>query len=191
MRKALIVGLNEYKNGSNLNGCVEDASKIENMLKSNADGSPNFQTKLVTQKEHLSKSNLTELINELFDDNENIDIALFYFSGHGHVDKTDGYLVTYEAEKNNYGIRTSTIQKIISQSKFKNKIIILDCCYSGSLGSTVNEYGLSSISEIPKNTTILSASRESEVAIETVSGGLFTILLYYYLKLYMVGVLMY
>lgn len=147
------------------------------MLKHHFDGSLNFQTKLVTQKDEITSSNLTELINELFDDNEEIEVALFYFSGHGHVDNIDGYLVTSDAMKNNYGIRTTTLQRIISQSKVRNKIIILDCCYSGSMGHTVTEYGLSSIAEIPKNTTILSASRKSEPAKETVNGGVFTSLL--------------
>lgn len=181
MRKALIVGLNEYKNFKELNGCVEDAAKIDNTLKYNSDGSPNFQTILVTEKDKLTKANLTLMLKELFDDNESVEIALFYFSGHGHADSLNGYLTTYDSDINDWGITMNIIENIISQSKVQNKVIILDCCYSGALGASVNEHGLSTISKVPENTTILSASRKDEVSVEQhfrgVYGGIFTTLL--------------
>jgi len=41
-RKALVIGINSYPNGNELNGCVNDATKIGNMLERNGDKSKNF-----------------------------------------------------------------------------------------------------------------------------------------------------
>ena len=43
-RKALVVGIDDYP-GCPLNGCVNDAEEIKNLLETNGDGSPNFEVK--------------------------------------------------------------------------------------------------------------------------------------------------
>lgn len=45
MRKALVVGINEYPQ-SPLFGCCNDAESIAKLLKRNEDGSPNFEVRL-------------------------------------------------------------------------------------------------------------------------------------------------
>lgn len=45
-RKALIVGIDKYPTYP-LGGCVNDAEEIANLLKTNGDGSPNFDVKLM------------------------------------------------------------------------------------------------------------------------------------------------
>ncbi len=48
MRKALVVGINHYEHIGSLNGCVNDAYAVKQMLDRHADGSVNFvQPKLV------------------------------------------------------------------------------------------------------------------------------------------------
>jgi hypothetical protein len=47
MKKALIVGINDYPN-SPLGGCVNDANAIRTLLESHGDGSPNFNVKMMT-----------------------------------------------------------------------------------------------------------------------------------------------
>ena len=44
MRKALIVGINNYPN-SPLSGCINDANEIASMLERNEDGTKNFFVK--------------------------------------------------------------------------------------------------------------------------------------------------
>ena len=73
MRKALIVGINDYPN-SPLRGCVNDALAMKGVLETHADGSPNFGIKLITspsdtitrvtlraQSKHFSKAIATLL----------------------------------------------------------------------------------------------------------------------------------
>ena len=47
MKKALIVGINDYPS-SPLNGCVNDANSMGTILESNGDGSPNFELRTIT-----------------------------------------------------------------------------------------------------------------------------------------------
>ena len=42
MRKALIVGFNNYPSAS-LSSCINDATKMASVLEKNGDGSPNFE----------------------------------------------------------------------------------------------------------------------------------------------------
>lgn len=41
MRKALVVGIDNYPNAQ-LKGCVNDAAVVAQLLRNNGDGSPNF-----------------------------------------------------------------------------------------------------------------------------------------------------
>ena len=47
MKKALVVGIDDYPS-SPLHGCVNDATRVANLLKSNGDESPNFEVRLET-----------------------------------------------------------------------------------------------------------------------------------------------
>lgn len=81
MKKALIVGINDYPS-SPLNGCVNDANSVARVLSKNGDGSPNFGTKVLTSDESVVDcETLLTSIEELF--KGEAEIALLYFSGHG------------------------------------------------------------------------------------------------------------
>ncbi|EPR3147607.1 caspase family protein, partial [Campylobacter jejuni] len=47
MRRALVVGIDEYKDFP-LEGCVNDAISLKSVLENNSDGSPNFDVELKT-----------------------------------------------------------------------------------------------------------------------------------------------
>ena len=100
------------------------------------------------------------------------DIALLYFSGHGFVRSGDGCIVSKDAERDDEGILMTEILGIANMSLVKNKIIILDCCYSGRMGTpNVTD---SSVAQLSEGLTVLTASRGSEVALEQRGGGVFT-----------------
>lgn len=170
MRRALIVGLNNYPSAP-LHGCVNDANAIANVIKTHSDGSPNFAVKLLTSPdEHIDKSKLNEAIENLF--SGDCDIALFYFSGHGYINSTGGYIVTTDYKRYDEGISMDKILTLANQSKAKDKVIMLDCCHSGAFGSpAVTGNNLSQLSE---GLTVLTASRDSESAIEFNGSGIFT-----------------
>ena len=58
MKKALIVGIDNYLNISDLTGCVNDAHDVANVLTRNADGTLNFDVKVMTatsEKKYCNK----------------------------------------------------------------------------------------------------------------------------------------
>jgi len=169
MRKALVVGIDNYPSAP-LAGCVNDATSVAQFLRKNGDGSPNFD---VLQKDNIqTKGELKRMINELFD--SSVEIALFYFSGHGCKSNVDGYIVTPDYSNDDEGISMTEILKIVNKSKALNKIVILDCCYSGTFGNGALSDKLTEISE---GVTILTASLEDQTARESGGHGVFTNLL--------------
>ena len=170
MRRALIVGIDNY-NQAPLNGCVNDANAMAAVLEAHGTGSPNFQIRLVTSpSQHLTRPKLRSAIEMLFA--TECDIALLYFSGHGFVRSGDGCIVTTDAEQHDEGILMTEILGMANTSPVKNKIIILDCCYSGNMG-TPNTAD-SSVALLSEGLSVLTASRGSEVAVEQGGGGVFT-----------------
>lgn len=61
---------------------------------------------------------------------------------------------------------------IANQSKVKNKIILLDCCHSGALGSPSLAGG--TIAQLAEGLTVLTASTAVEAAVENEGAGVFT-----------------
>jgi Caspase domain len=170
MKKALIVGINDYPQ-SPLNGCVNDANAIGTILESHGDGSPNFGVKMMTSpSSNITQSTLREAIDNLFSSPS--DMALLYFSGHGYIKSTGGYLVTTDAKKYSEGVSMDEILTLANKSKAKNKVIILDCCHAGAFGSpsmTDNE-----LAQLSEGLSVLTASRDSEYALEVNGSGVFT-----------------
>jgi hypothetical protein len=173
MRKALIVGIDDYP-ASPLNGCVNDANAIKTVLESNGDGSPNFGVKIMTSpKLSVTRSTLREAIELLFAGQS--DMALLYFSGHGYIKSTGGYLVTTDAKKYDEGVSMDDILTLANASKAKNKVIVLDCCHSGAFGTP--SLSGNNISQLSEGLSILTASRDTEIAVEINGAGVFTSLL--------------
>lgn len=170
MRKALVVGIDQYPSCP-LHGCCNDADSITNILSQNEDGSPNFDVRI--EKNVTSKARLRELIEECFAGDP--DIALFYYSGHGYMDSVGGFLVTPDYTVFDYGVSLQDVLTIANQSRAKEKIIILDSCYSGFMGN-INTTGQQT-AVINEGVTILTASRSDETSKEVNGHGVFTSLL--------------
>lgn len=172
MRKALVVGINDYPTAP-LSGCVNDANAIAGILETHGDGSPNFAVKLMTSpSDIINRASLRGAIENLL--SGDCDIALLYFSGHGLIKSTGGYIVTTDFKKYDEGIAMDEILSLANQSKAKDKVIILDCCHSGAFGTPkISDCNVAQLSE---GLTVLTASRDSEVSIEKGGAGVFTAL---------------
>jgi len=170
MRKALIIGINDYPTAP-LRGCINDASAFGGIIETNGDGSPNFDVRLIT--DISTKADLKGQIRELF--SGDADTALFYFSGHGYLDDIGGYIVTPDFQANDEGVSMDEILSIANDSKAKNRVIILDCCHSGAFGSPKNAGNKTT--HIAEGVSILTASKDDESAIEVNGHGIFTNLL--------------
>lgn len=175
MRKALLIGVDYYEHISPLHGCVNDAYSLKSVLDRNSDGTINFSVKLIPSSNTTSaikRKELKALSKELFKDDS--DVALFYFSGHGYLENTGGYLLTSDCQEGDDGFSLNELLQIANESPAKNKIIILDCCHSGYVGKTGV---LKSESILSEGITILTASSETQYAIEENGSGVFTTLL--------------
>jgi hypothetical protein len=176
MRKALVVGIDYYEkeNVSRLYGCVNDAYSIKTVLDRHSDGTVNFGTRIETATDNsnqISRKDLKNYVQELFaDDNE---IALFYFSGHGYIESTGGYLITSECEEGDDGFPMNELLQIANDSKSRNKIIILDCCHAGIAGNSSRTEDKAILKD---GITILTASSPEQYAMEENGSGVFTTL---------------
>ena len=174
MRRALCVGIDEYKFGA-LNGCVNDAQRMKSVLEMQQDGSPNFDCKVLLApgggaKTSVTRTKLRENLERLFKDPA--DVALFHFSGHGTTNDLDGYLVTQDATKYDEGVRMSEVLELANNSKAKEVVILLDCCYSGKLGNPPSVDNSKAL--LREGVSIITAGRGDQVSVETGGGGVFT-----------------
>jgi len=172
LRKALIVGINHYPHGSDLFGCVNDAYEVKNILERHSDGSVNFGCKLITAsnvRESIERGELKDAVEELF--STPVEIALFYFAGHGHIEATGGYLLASDAKRGDAGLSLNEVLLYANKSTATNKIIILDSCHSGIAGNppTIADNAL-----LAEGITILTASTSEQYASEEDGSGIFT-----------------
>ena len=174
-RKALVVGIDNYPSCP-LYGCCNDSEAIKDLLSNHENGNPNFA---VWKKDNvMTKGELRMLIEKCFEGDS--DVALFYYSGHGHIDSVGGYLVTPDFSEYDYGVSLQDVLTIANNSKCKERIIILDSCYSGFMGSiNTTEQDTAVIKE---GVTIMTASRNSQTSMEVNGHGVFTTLLMEALK---------
>ncbi len=120
------------------------------------------------------KSTIEKQIERVFKGEEAVDMLLLYFSSHGAVTSNTGSF--YVAGKDTHhespvatGISSTTIYEMMEASNAKQKILILDCCYSGAAlrrakGETNNKPIIKRTSA--RGRVTLTASGATEVAWE-------------------------
>ncbi|MGN6343268.1 MAG: caspase family protein [Ginsengibacter sp.] len=168
MKAAVIVGINYYEHGNPLYGCVNDAYSVKSILERNADGSINFECKLLTasaSKESIDRVKLIDIVKQLFA--IELEVALFYFSGHGYAESTGGFLMTSEAARGDQGVPLAQIISLAKRSPARNKIIILDSCHSGTAGDNPDNKDESLLTE---GLTVLASSTKDQYSVENGSG---------------------
>lgn len=175
MRKALCVGIDSYEHVNDLHGCVNDANSVKSALERNGDGTLNFDVKIMcatSEKSYITRNNLRDAVEKLFE-NES-EIAVFYYSGHGAIDSLGGYLCTSEITRPDEGLSLNDVMGFASKSKARNKVIILDSCFSGEIANSVE---MPNYSVLQDGTTLLAACGKSEYATEEDGHGVYTSLL--------------
>lgn len=175
MKKALCVGIDCYEHVDDLHGCVNDANSIKAALERNGDNTLNFQVKIMcatSEAAYITRSELKDAIEDLFESES--EIAVFYYSGHGSFDSAGGYLCTSDIKRPDDGVSLNEIMSFVSKSKARNKVIILDSCFSGAIANPID---MPNFSILHQGTTILAACGASEYATEENGHGIFTSLL--------------
>jgi hypothetical protein len=175
MRKALVVGIDFYRQISRLTGAVNDSHAVKAMLDRHADGSVNFDVRLMPgtgPTELVERREMKEAIRGLFSGAG--EVALLYFAGHGYLEATGGYLCASDCATGDDGVPLSEIMTLANSSSFQNKIIILDSCHSGIAGDRPTQ---AAVAEIKEGVTVLTASTAEQYANEEDGAGVFTTLL--------------
>lgn len=182
-RRALIVGIDHYQQANmDLQAAVADARAMTTMLESHHGGAANYDCLLwadeTDRKTPITRAALRHALHDLFSDFRGE--ALFYFSGHGTIGDTGGWLVTSDGAPDDWGISMEEVLGMALQSHVYDILLILDCCHSGDLGNPVALNTLSRPGDgrrtaaLREDMTILAASLARESAIEGADHGLFT-----------------
>lgn len=184
MRKALVIGINDY-DANSLNGSVNDAVRMHTLLWRHHDDKVNFQSRLWTAPAvhvgmakgpsfpaKIDQAALRMTVENFFDD-KHCTLAVLYFAGHGLLNKLGGYLVTQGAQKYSEGLSMNDLLTIAQNSPILEIVIILDCCHSGAFGQSPTTNGVTTLRD---GITILSACSPSGAAREEDNKGVFTTL---------------
>ena len=170
MRRALIVGINDYPNTS-LAGCVSDAANMERVLRRHADLSPNFECRVLTAPpREITRPALREEITKLL--NSPAEVAFLHFSGHGVITDVGGFLVTQDASRYDEGMPMQDVLTLANQSPVTSVVITLDCCHSGAFGEIPALTGTEVV--LREGISVIASCGRDELAIEGESGGVFT-----------------
>lgn len=177
MRRALLIGIDEYYNAADLNGCVADATKMSALLERNEDGTLNFDCRLftnLTSDRPIDRQFLRDVWQRLFRDFTG-DI-LFYYSGHGLLTEMGCTLVLQDGALTDPGISMSELLQLAKQSKAREVTLILDCCFTNKLSASATriETNLVNQAQLRKGLTILAASSPDGFAEEKNGHGVFT-----------------
>ena len=173
MKRALLIGIDDYDRFPALGGCVNDVSAITPLVSRNEDGSPNFECQtLVSSPNRVSRDMVLRSIDALLA--PGADVCLLYFAGHGAQEIDDVTLVTTDGTSETPGVRLSDLLGKMVTSQLREVNIVLDCCFSGGAGG-VPQLG-SSAAVLRPGLSILTASRVDQASEETPDNrGLFSV----------------
>jgi hypothetical protein len=183
VKRALLVGIDDYPTARSLSGCVADATALRDLLARHADDSPNWRTELITSEARLTavtRDNLRRALTELFANARDADL-LFFFAGHGAQTPWGADLVTQDAVEHSLGLSMNDLVTLANDSPARSVTILLDCCFSGDTGNTpgLQAAGVAEAFRLNKalvreNVTIMAASRGTETSQEVAGHGAFT-----------------
>jgi uncharacterized caspase-like protein len=145
-KHALLIGISKYQPGLNALPCaVRDIEAIAKVLQHPEMGSFD-QIKTLANPDGPQ---MQEAIELLFSDLTKDDLTLLFFSGHGIKDNRGRlYFATPSTRKHSHGdlikataVPASFVQDIMSQSRCKRQVVILDCCFSGAFAEGMTAKG--------------------------------------------------
>ena len=134
---AIIIGINEYQNISDLDYAVNDAVSVKNML-INQFNYAKEDIKLLINKE-ANKDNIEQVLSNItLLANEN-DRIIVFFAGHGETMSLPdggemGYLLPVDGRQENLyasAIPMNDLKDLSHISKAKHMLFLIDACYGG------------------------------------------------------------
>lgn len=129
---AIVIGVSEYANESNLSACSNDADIIYSILESTEKYKEILFLK-GTVESSLLKEKLIEFSKKY--ETEEIEELFFYFSGHGCSNENDFYFCTTDiqtAKINSTSLQNTELDAFIRKIEPKLYVKVVDACYSGT-----------------------------------------------------------
>jgi hypothetical protein len=175
-RYALVIGNGNYSNVSKLKNPVNDASDMNETLKSLG-----FQVDLVLNGSlEIMENAIIRLENRLSSSKNSY--GFFYYAGHGVQSNGNNYLLPVDADiKAEAFLRTKALNMQVVLDELNEagnslNIVVLDACRNNPFGwSRSTSRGLQVVSEQPADSIIVYATGAGEVAADgTGRNGLFT-----------------
>ena len=145
---ALLIGVSQYQSDlAPLPKATKDVQAMQKVLQ-NPDIAGFERVKPLIDPDAQT---MREEIEVIFSELQKEDLVLLFFSGHGIKDEGSKlYFATHNTRKNEKGkliwstaVAASFIQNLMSQSRCKHQVVILDCCFSGAFaaGMTAKDIG--------------------------------------------------
>ena len=148
LRKALVIGCTNYRQHAAIRTIGEGAKAVAEQLRTNYDGTRNFDVQLLTDQgtnkpPYENEDELMGIIEAFLSGGRPTETGVFYFIGHGMGDRLfdEASLWFCGSEQMTYDIeiKMQWLLERIQKSQFGNIFVLLDCCYSGSFGATLEE----------------------------------------------------
>lgn len=170
LRRALVVGIDNYSALENLAGCVNDAQALAPLFARNEDDSPNFDVRTLaapTVRGCVTRDDLLKALDRLFA--PGVHMSLFYFAGHGEQagDAADVVLATTDGTRHTPGVRFGEVLDRINACE-QEVAVILDCCFSGAAGGF--PAAMIPAAVLRQGVSMLTASRADQTSAETPDG---------------------
>ena len=137
VKVALLIGVSEFADAAlaNLPAVLRDINAVQAVL-SHAEMGGFDEVRLL---ENPERQPMEEAIDALFRNRQKDDLVLLYFSGHGIKDDTGKFsLATRLTEKHRLritAVAASFVHDVMSSSRSRRQVVILDCCFSGAFAT--------------------------------------------------------
>ncbi len=166
-KKALLVGINDYKYIRDLEGTGNDVELVKTTL-INKYGFSNEDITVLLDSQATKKNIINAFRENLILETQPGDIAVFYFSGHGtcvqdyNNDENDGAdegLIPYDfisvsdnRTKSNLLVLDDTIGDMLNELNGREVVVIIDSCFSGTATRSIGNDVVSNMEDTPAYT---------------------------------------
>lgn len=161
--KSLLVGVSTYDDNKfgNLPYCKGDMHRVHHALVWDLEVPPQ-NVKLLGNNNRVGLKEFLNGLAWLSRVSEPEDTLMLYFSGHGEYTDKNYYLVFSDTT-----LESSVLAAEMKKLKFKNLLIILDCCHAGGmkvLDMSSNAFGEFSLENIGKGVALFTSCNNRQVS---------------------------
>lgn len=132
MNIGIVIGVSEYQNTTPLDGCLNDANVINQLLELSNKCSDILYLTEKTDSKNV-KSKISSFVNKY--QNEDIDEVIFYFTGHGLFEDDEFYYILTDyndSKKKQTSLENSELDRLLRSLSASLTIKIVDACQSGT-----------------------------------------------------------